>query len=157
MNIEKTSYPDNAMAFVFGDIKERWPEDTFRDGALEAMNETLRRRFLLRFVEKKTLETIGAEEGVSREAIRSGLKTAKRKILAFYFPKQQPEQLEIDRIGLSKRPYTCLVKEGYTTLEEIESLSYGDLLTFRNMGVKSANEVLERVRAYKENRKDETN
>lgn len=149
MNIDKTSYPDNAMAFVFGKEKESWPEETFREGTFGCMNETLRRRFLMRFEEKKTLETIGAEEGVSKEAIRIGLRSAKRKILNFYFPEGKVEQYEIDRLGLSKRPYTVLVKKGYVSIEQVEDLSYGDLLTFRNIGVKSAEEVIAKVEEYK--------
>lgn len=55
----------------------------------------------------------------------------------------------IDVLQLSVRSYNCLKKNGITTLAQLNTLSVGELLSMRNLGMGSANEILDKIEIFK--------
>ena len=54
----------------------------------------------------------------------------------------------IEELNLSARPYSILKRHGINTLEQLLTLNYHDILTMRNMGRKSTEEIVEKVKVY---------
>ena len=52
----------------------------------------------------------------------------------------------IDSLELTVRAYHCLKRKGITTVEDILALSREDLKGVRNLGSKSLEEVVEKIR-----------
>jgi DNA-directed RNA polymerase alpha subunit len=52
---------------------------------------------------------------------------------------------DLHTLDLSVRSYTCLKREGITTIAALCEHSYADLLDIRNFGFKSADEVVARL------------
>ncbi len=64
--------------------------------------------------------------------------------------KEDTNEIYISKIGLSVRATNALLNFGFTYVSEIINLSYMDLLLIRNMGTKSAKEILSFINKYKE-------
>lgn len=54
----------------------------------------------------------------------------------------------IEELNLSARAYSILKRHGINTLEQLLTLNYSDILTMRNMGRKSTEEIVEKVKSY---------
>ena len=52
----------------------------------------------------------------------------------------------IDGLGLSLRSYNCLKRVGITTIGELARMDYGDFLKIRNLGPRSAKEIIEKLK-----------
>ena len=59
-------------------------------------------------------------------------------------------KLPIDVIGLSVRSQHALSQAGYHTVGDLMNLSESDILSIRNLGKKSLEEILEKITAYKQ-------
>lgn len=57
--------------------------------------------------------------------------------------------IPLDELNLSVRAYNCLKRANYKTLSEIIDLTLDDLLMIRNMGRKTAKEIVEKIDYYK--------
>lgn len=58
---------------------------------------------------------------------------------------------DIDSLNLSSRARNSLVKNGIRTVKALEGLTYYELLRLPNMGKKTAEEIEEKMKAYKGN------
>ena len=54
--------------------------------------------------------------------------------------------MNIDELELSVRSYNCLKRAGINTVEELISKSPEDMMKVRNLGKKSLDEVLEKLK-----------
>lgn len=52
---------------------------------------------------------------------------------------------DLHTLDLSVRSYTCLKREGITTVAALCERSYGDLLDIRQLGYKSVDEIVQRL------------
>ena len=59
------------------------------------------------------------------------------------------ESVHIDELGLGVRSYNCLMRNGIRTVAELCQLSYDELMGLRNMGAKSAAEIVDRLKELK--------
>lgn len=60
-----------------------------------------------------------------------------------------PKKISLEDLELSARPYNCLRKHAKCiTLADVIELSYDDLMKVRNMGKRSAQEIVAKVREY---------
>ena len=57
-------------------------------------------------------------------------------------------QTPIEDLELSVRPYNCLKRAGKRTLRDIADMTEDDLLRVRNLGRKSAEEVISLLKNY---------
>ena len=57
--------------------------------------------------------------------------------------------ISIENLNLSTRAYTCLVRGGYRTVENLIGLTEKDLLKIRNLGIKSAEEIIKKLEPYR--------
>lgn len=55
---------------------------------------------------------------------------------------------KIENMDLSVRSYNCLKRAGIDTLQQLAKLSYEDLTHVRNLGRKSTEEIIEKLREY---------
>ena len=56
----------------------------------------------------------------------------------------------IDELELSVRVYNVLKRAGINTVEQLEKMTDKDLLKIRNLSHKGTNEVLDKLRTWKE-------
>jgi len=68
----------------------------------------------------------------------------------FYTSTFTPSYTGIDEIGLSIRTYNCLKRAGIDTLGELRNMTDEELKRVRNMGLKSFEEIKEKLRILKE-------
>lgn len=54
----------------------------------------------------------------------------------------------LEEIGLSVRTYGCLKRAGIHTLQQLASLSYGELTRIRNLGRHSVEEIIAKLKNY---------
>lgn len=59
-------------------------------------------------------------------------------------------KLPIDLIGLSVRSQHALIQAGYHTVGDLMNLNESDILSIRNLGKKSLEEILQKIAAYKQ-------
>ena len=59
-------------------------------------------------------------------------------------------QTPLDELGLSVRPHNCLRRAGKQTLQDIATMSEGDLMQVKNLGKRSVLEVLECLKNWVE-------
>ena len=57
----------------------------------------------------------------------------------------EKEENSIDSLGLSVRSYNCLKRKGINTISELTKLSFRDLFRIRNLGRRSAEEIIEKL------------
>ena len=60
--------------------------------------------------------------------------------------KEKVLEMNIDELELSVRSYNCLKRAGINTVEELISKSPEDMMKVRNLGKKSLDEVLEKLK-----------
>ncbi|MBI6545457.1 MAG: DNA-directed RNA polymerase subunit alpha [Cyanobacteria bacterium NC_groundwater_1444_Ag_S-0.65um_54_12] len=80
---------------------------------------------------------------LAREAIGGGLKVAKEEAL-----RPQPTDMSIEELELSVRAYNCLKRANIYTVGDLLKKTERELMDIKNFGKKSAEEVIERLRAY---------
>ena len=56
--------------------------------------------------------------------------------------------LGIEHMDLSVRSYTCLKRAGINNIKQLASLSYEELVHIRNLGRKSIEEIIEKLKEY---------
>lgn len=59
------------------------------------------------------------------------------------------DNIPIENLNLSKRPYNCLKNNGINYIMQVSGFSFNDLMKIRNMGSKSAEEILKAVSQFK--------
>lgn len=52
----------------------------------------------------------------------------------------------IEDLDLSVRSYNCLMRAGKRTVDDVSKMSYSDLITVRNLGRRSADEIVSKLR-----------
>jgi len=57
-------------------------------------------------------------------------------------------QTPISDLGLSVRSFNCLKRAGKNTLRDIAEMTEDDLLQIRNLGRKSAEEIIGKIKSY---------
>ena len=61
---------------------------------------------------------------------------------------EESNPTKIENMDLSVRSYNCLKRAGIDTLQQLAKLSYRDLINVRNLGRKSVNEIIEKLKEY---------
>lgn len=56
---------------------------------------------------------------------------------------------EVYQLGLSARACNALRRAGINTIHDLDSLSYEELLSLRNVGVNTAYEIARKLQAWK--------
>lgn len=59
------------------------------------------------------------------------------------------DKMPIEKLNLSDRTYVCLQRQGITTYGELSKLSKDDLLKIPNLGIKSTEEVIEKLTQFR--------
>ena len=62
--------------------------------------------------------------------------------------RQKYASLRIEDMDLSVRSYTCLKRAGINNIKQLASLSYEKLVRIRNLGRKSIEEIIEKLKEY---------
>ncbi len=57
-------------------------------------------------------------------------------------------ELPIEEMDLSVRSYNCLKRAGVNTIEDLVKKSRGDMLKVKNLGIKSIDEVIQKLESY---------
>ena len=57
-------------------------------------------------------------------------------------------ELPIEEMDLSVRSYNCLKRAGINTVEDLCQKSRGDMLKVKNLGIKSIDEVIQKLESY---------
>ena len=57
-------------------------------------------------------------------------------------------ELPIEEMDLSVRSYNCLKRAGVNTMEDLLKKSRGDMLKVKNLGIKSIDEVIQKLESY---------
>ncbi len=57
-------------------------------------------------------------------------------------------ELPIEEMDLSVRSYNCLKRAGVNTVEDLIKKSRGDMLKVKNLGIKSIDEVIQKLESY---------
>lgn len=80
---------------------------------------------------------------LAREAIGGGSRAVKEESY-----KAQPTDMSIEELELSVRAYNCLKRANIYTVGDLLKKTERELMDIKNFGKKSAEEVIERLRAY---------
>ena len=166
--IKNLKYPLNLMCDAFEadvtEVIEHINNVSDFDESLEYVLNNLsdRERLILEYRYKKrmTYEEIGEVFNVTRERVRQckvkALKKLRKSHLTKYLKygmlgvermKNNPQTM-IEEMKFSIRAYSILKRYGVNTLEQLVTLTYSDILTMRNMGRKSTEEIVEKVKFY---------
>ena len=57
-------------------------------------------------------------------------------------------ELPIEEMDLSVRSYNCLKRAGVNTIEDLIKKSRNDMLKVKNLGIKSIDEVIQKLESY---------
>ena len=100
--------------------------------------ENIRTDYHNRFcdLESKLIELCKLNEKTANEVIRDN------ELRKKYAP------TKIENMDLSVRSYNCLKRAGIDTLQQLAKLSYEDLINVRNLGRKSVDEIIEKLKEY---------
>ena len=102
--------------------------------------------------------TIGPDEAVSLAAkvlsehltvfidLSENAKTAEIMVEKEYDQKEKVLEMSIDELELSVRSYNCLKRAGINTVEELCNKTPDEMMKVRNLGRKSLDEVLEKLK-----------
>ena len=102
--------------------------------------------------------TIGPDEAVSLAAkvlsehlsvfidLSENAKTAEIMVEKEYDQKEKVLEMSIDELELSVRSYNCLKRAGINTVEELCNKTPAEMMKVRNLGRKSLEEVLEKLK-----------
>ena len=63
--------------------------------------------------------------------------------------KEKMKETQIEALNLSQRSYNALKRLNITTVSELSSFSYDDLIIIRNLGEKSVREIIDKVNNFK--------
>ncbi len=91
------------------------------------------------------VERIKGDTQLLRKITNSADEEKVKPIVQKYFDKSKEDIVEM---GLSTRAYTCLKRAGYNVIGDMIGVSMGDLLKVRNLGRKSCDEVVAKLREY---------
>lgn len=61
---------------------------------------------------------------------------------------EQLDPLSLDNLNLSPRSYNCLIKAGFTSLDQVANLTLKELEKLRNIGPKSVNEIVYKLEKF---------
>ena len=89
-------------------------------------------------------KNIKSREEAEKEENESKQREAERKLKEA----NDKEPPTIDDLDLSARSFNCLKRANINTLEDLEELSYEELLKIRNLGEKSALEIITKAKKY---------
>ncbi len=89
-------------------------------------------------------KNIESREEAEKEENKSKQREAERKLKEA----NDKEPPTIEDMGLSVRSVNCLMRGNINTLEDLEELSYEELLKIRNLGEKSALEIITKAKKY---------
>jgi len=56
------------------------------------------------------------------------------------------EDMKIEELDFTVRSYNCLKKAGVNTISDLTSMTYNELLKIKNLGKKSLDEILEKMK-----------
>mgnify|MGYP002750045914 FL=1 len=56
------------------------------------------------------------------------------------------EDMKIEELDFTVRSYNCLKKAGVNTISDLTSMSYIELLKIKNLGRKSLNEIIDKMK-----------
>jgi DNA-directed RNA polymerase subunit alpha len=56
------------------------------------------------------------------------------------------EDMRIEELDFTVRSYNCLKKAGVNSISDLTSMSYSELLKIKNLGRKSLNEIIDKMR-----------
>lgn len=161
-------YPLNLMCDAFEasvyEVKEHINSIPDFDESLEYVLNNLsdRERLTLenRYKKGMTFKEIGKVFGVTMERVRQHKVKALRKLRKSHLTKylrygmlgvekqRVNDSTKIEELKLSTRAYSILKRHGINTLEQLLTLNYHDILTMRNMGKKSTEEIVQKVKEY---------
>ena len=161
-------YPFNLMCDAFevdvDDVVEHINNVSDFDKSLEYVLSNLsdKERLTLEYRYKKRMsyQEIGDVFNITRERVRQYKVRAFKKLRKSHLTKylrygmlgvermKNNKSTMIEELKLSTRAYSILKRHGINTLEQLLTLNYHDILTMRNMGRKSTEEIVEKVKFY---------
>ena len=56
------------------------------------------------------------------------------------------EDMKIEELDFTVRSYNCLKKAGVNTISDLTSMTYNELLKIKNLGKKSLNEIIDKMK-----------
>ena len=56
------------------------------------------------------------------------------------------EDMKIGELDFTVRSYNCLKKAGVNTISDLTSMTYNELLKIKNLGKKSLNEIIDKMK-----------
>lgn len=135
---------------------------------LNILTEREKQVLIMRYMYLWSLSVCGKNIGVTRERIRQIEAKALFKLRSScfdYILKGKPisniaemkngEEIYIETLGLSTRSYNCLKRAGYNTLEDISNLNAQDIFRLRNVGAKTAMEIMSAITSLKREQENE--
>ena len=170
--IKNLKYPVNLMCDAFETdvyaVVEHINNIPDFDESLEYVLSNLsdRERLTLEYRYKKGMsyQEIGDVFNVTRERVRQYKVRAFTKLRKSHLTKYlrygmlgvkkhiecmiNNSQTMIEEMNLSTRAYSILKRYSVNTLEQLLTLNYHDILQMRNMGKKSTEEIVEKVKSY---------
>ena len=161
-------YPFNLMCDAFevdaDDVVEHINNVSDFDKNLEYVLSNLsdKERLTLEYRYKKRMsyQEIGDVFNITRERVRQYKVRAFKKLRKSHLTKylrygmlgvehmKNNKSTMIEELKLSTRAYSILKRHGINTLEQLLTLKYSDILEMRNMGKKSTEEIVEKVKFY---------
>ena len=161
-------YPFNLMCDAFevdvDDVVEHINNVSDFDKSLEYVLSNLsdKERLTLEYRYKKRMSyrEIGDVFNITHERVRQYKVRAFKKLRKSHLTKylrygmlgvermKNNKSTMIEELKLSTRAYSILKRHGIITLEQLLTLKYSDILEMRNMGRKSTEEIVEKVKVY---------
>lgn len=83
--------------------------------------------------------------------IRNSLALTDKEALATVLAEknfEKGEEIKVGDLNLTSRAYNCLMRRGITTVSILTKLTFDDLMNIRNMGLKTAMEIVEILEAH---------
>lgn len=167
---KKLPYPMNLWSAVLGRLVscDELPEDweLALDCVLNALKTEKEKEILLHYYKDGlSLSATGDLYGVTSERIRQQMNAAMRRLRhpvrkAFFLygwekglaaaeqVAAEQEELtkdQLQKLGLSIRPWNCLIMAGVDTISKLVQCTEEDLYQMRNMGKKSVQEIKEKL------------
>ena len=140
-------YPQNLMVKLFGFNRDMLSDSDKLDrliAVLDNLNPTQAECIEMYFKDGLTLRQIAKKYGFSHQRAAQIVNKGIERLYNFF---DQPDEDEesLLTLGLSTRPYNCLIKYGIRTIKELTSMSKLKLSSMRNLGEKSYKEILDTV------------
>ena len=161
-------YPFNLMCDAFKvdvtDVIEHinnvWDFNESLEYVLSNLSDRERLTLECRYKNRMSYQEIGDVLNVTRERVRQCKVKALKKLRKSHLTKylrygmlgvermKNNKSTMIEELKLSTRAYSILKRHGINTLEQLLTLKYSDILEMRNMGRKSTEEIVEKVKVY---------